>query len=71
MSVRFLSPVAGLITSLNSLVDRAIGADGLKPAARARLLKDQLVSLTSMTPLVVGGTVLVTAAFLMLCWGKE
>jgi len=58
----------GLLSLINGFVDRAIGAAGLSPAVRQKLLRQQLESVSKMTPAMLASTVAVSAVFLLLTW---
>ena len=62
-------PGLALFSLINGFVDRAIGADGLSPHVRDKLLRQQLGSVTRMTPAVLAASVVVAGVFLMLTWG--
>lgn len=55
---------------INDFVDRAIGADGLRPAVRERLLRRQFDSVADMAPAMLASTMLVVAVMLSLTWGQ-
>jgi len=61
-------PGAGLISLLNGFVDRAIGADGLSPHVRDKLLRQQLGSVNRMTPAMLAASLVVSVVFLALTW---
>lgn len=61
-------PGAGLFSLINGFVDRAIGADGLSPHVRQKLLRQQLGSVNQMTPAMLVASVVVSAVFLLLTW---
>src|SRR6218665_3616929 len=61
-------PGLGLISLINGFVDRAIGADGLSPHVRDKLLRQQLASVTRMTPAMLAASLVVSAVFLLLTW---
>ena len=61
-------PGLGLISLINGFVDRAIGADGLSPHVRDKLLRQQLGSVTRMTPAMLVASLVVSAVFLILTW---
>ena len=63
-------PGSGLFSVVNRFVDRAIGADGLSPLVRQKLLHQQLRSVAEMTPAMLAASVAVAAVFLMLSWGS-
>lgn len=62
-------PGAGLFSLINGFVDRAIGADGLSPHVRQKLLRQQLGSINQMTPAMLVASVVVSGIFLLLTWG--
>src|SRR5687768_7484619 len=62
-------PGAGVFSLINGFVDRAIGADGLSPHVRQKLLRQQLRSVGQMTPAMLVASVVVSTIFLMLTWG--
>ena len=64
-------PGAGLFSSINGFVDRAIGADGLSPHVRHKLLRQQLGSVSQMTPAMLMASVVLAAVFLVLTWGTS
>ena len=49
-------PGLGLLSLINGFVDRAIGADGLEPRVRDKLLRQQLGSVSRMTPAVLAAS---------------
>ena len=59
---------SGLISLINGFVDRAIGADGLTPRVRDKLLRQQLRSVARMTPAMLAVSLVVAAVFLTLTW---
>ena len=59
---------SGLLSLINGFVDRAIGADGLEPRVRDKLLRQQLGSVSRMTPAVLAASVVVSGVFLMMTW---
>ena len=61
-------PGSGLLSLINGFVDRAIGADGLEPRVRDKLLRQQLGSVSRMTPAVLAASLVVSGVFLMLTW---
>lgn len=61
-------PGLGLITLINGFVDRAIGADGLSPHVRDKLLRQQLGSVMRMTPFMLAASLVVSVVFLVLTW---
>src|SRR5690606_54045 len=61
-------PGVGLISLINGFVDRAIGADGLAPPVRSKLLRQQLGSVSRMTPAMLAASLVVSVVFLGLCW---
>jgi hypothetical protein len=61
-------PDPGLLSLVSGFVDRAIGADGLSPAVREKLLRQQLASVANMTPALLAVCIVVAAAFLSLTW---
>jgi diguanylate cyclase (GGDEF)-like protein/PAS domain S-box-containing protein len=64
-------PGAGLLSLINGFVDRAIGADGLSPHVRQKLLRQQLGSVNQMTPPMLVASVVVSAVFLLLTWNTS
>lgn len=70
MSVKVPAVFLRIATTVNHLMDRAIGADGMKPHLRERLLKEQISAMTAMTPVVVAATYVVSGIFVVLCWGR-
>ena len=62
-------PGLGLISLINGFVDRAIGADGLTPRVRDKLLRQQLASMARMAPAMLAASLVVLAVFLTLTWG--
>ncbi|HTO27542.1 MAG TPA: hypothetical protein VL017_03020, partial [Devosia sp.] len=61
-------PGSGLISLINGFVDRAIGADGLTPRVRDKLLRQQLGSVARMAPAMLAASVVVSAVLLTLTW---
>jgi diguanylate cyclase (GGDEF)-like protein/PAS domain S-box-containing protein len=61
-------PGSGLISLINGFVDRAIGADGLTPRVRDKLLRQQLGSVARMAPAMLAASLVVSAVFLSLTW---
>ena len=61
-------PGSGLISLINGFVDRAIGADGLTPRVRDKLLRQQLGSVARMAPAMLAASLVVLAVFLTLTW---
>ena len=61
-------PGIGLFSLVNGFVDRAIGADGLSPHVRQKLLRQQLRSVGQMAPAMLVASVVVSAVFLVLTW---
>ncbi len=61
-------PGSGLISLINGFVDRAIGADGLTPRVRDKLLRQQLGSVARMAPAMLAASLVVLAVFLALTW---
>ncbi|WDR04996.1 EAL domain-containing protein [Devosia rhodophyticola] len=53
--------------TIDNLIDRAIGAEDLKPHVRARLLEEQMASLWVILPIVVCASTLVSAIFVIVC----
>ncbi|MGK2226207.1 putative bifunctional diguanylate cyclase/phosphodiesterase [Devosia sp.] len=60
---------SGLLSLVNGFVDRAIGAADLPTAVRQKLLRQQLNSVSKMTPAMLASTVVVSVVFLLLTWG--
>ncbi|MDB5537259.1 MAG: hypothetical protein JWQ65_2134 [Devosia sp.] len=69
MSVPGLSVMLGLISSVNGMIDRLIGADDLAAPVRNRLLRQQLRSVGQATPALLAGSLVVSVIFLALTWG--
>jgi len=61
-------PGSGLFSLINGFVDRAIGADGLTPHVRDKLLRQQLGSVTHMAPAMLAASLVVSGVFLVLTW---
>ena len=61
-------PGLGLISLINGFVDRAIGADGLSPHVRDKLLRQQLGSVSRMTPTMLAASLVVSGVLLVLTW---
>lgn len=61
----------GLLSLVNDFVDRAIGADGLSPAVRQKLLMQQLGSVGQMTPAMLAASLLVSSILVLLTWGTD
>ena len=61
-------PGSGLISLINGFVDRAIGADGLTPRVRDKLLRQQLGSAARMAPAMLAASLVVSTVFLALTW---
>ena len=61
-------PGTGLISLIDGFVDRAIGADGLSPHVRNKLLRQQLGSVARMMPAMLAASLVVSAVFLTLTW---
>jgi len=62
-----LTPAAA-IAVVNSFVDRAIGAAELSPPVRAKLLRQQLASVSRMAPALLAASLVVSSVFLTLSW---
>ncbi|WP_332687998.1 putative bifunctional diguanylate cyclase/phosphodiesterase [Devosia sp.] len=63
-----VNPVLGLVSAINGLFDRAIGAAGLSPQIRGKLLRQQLDSVGRMMPVLVAASLVVVVAVLALTW---
>lgn len=63
-----VNPGTGLISVIDGFVDRAIGADGLSPHVRDKLLRQQLGSVIRMTPAMLAASLVVSVIFLTLTW---
>lgn len=63
-----LLPGASLFSLVHGFVDRAIGADGLPPAVRDKLLRQQLGSVGQLAPAMLAACLMVSGMFLVLCW---
>ncbi|MET3924312.1 EAL domain-containing protein [Devosia sp. 2618] len=63
-----VAPLNGLIALVNGFVDSAIGADGLPEHVRAKLLNQQLRSISRLAPAILATSVLVTVVYLVLTW---
>ena len=61
-------PGLGLLSLVDGFVDRAIGADDLPAALRDKLLRQQLASVSRMTPAMLAASLVVSAIFLLLTW---
>ena len=59
-------PGLGLLSLINGFVDRAIGADGLPPHVRDKLLGQQLGSVIRMIPARLAASLVVSAVLLIL-----
>lgn len=59
-------PGSGLFAILDRFVDRAIGADGLSPHVRDKLLRQQLASVRRMTPAMLATSLAIMVIFLVL-----
>ncbi|WP_375452482.1 putative bifunctional diguanylate cyclase/phosphodiesterase [uncultured Devosia sp.] len=71
MRVFLYAPVAGLVLLANRLVDRAIGAGGLAPHVRHKLVRQQLRSIGWTTLALLAGSLMVSAILLVLIWGSD
>ena len=61
---------SGLFSLINGFVDPALGADGLPPALRQKLLRQQLGSVREMMPAMLAVTGVVSIVLLVLTWGS-
>jgi diguanylate cyclase (GGDEF)-like protein/PAS domain S-box-containing protein len=61
-------PGWNLFSLINGFVDRAIGAGGLSPHVRSKLLRQQLVSVARMTPAMLAASLVVSVVYLALTW---
>jgi diguanylate cyclase (GGDEF)-like protein/PAS domain S-box-containing protein len=52
-------PLESFFRGLNSRIERAIGADQLKPGTRAQLLAEQIQGIAQMTPVTAAGALVV------------
>lgn len=57
-----------LFSLVSEFVDRAIGADGLPPPVRQKLLGRQLRSIGQMTPALLAASLVVSVIFMVLTW---
>ncbi|MGB3339319.1 MAG: EAL domain-containing protein [Devosia sp.] len=56
------------ISRINGFFDRAIGAGGLPPHVRNKLLRQQLGSVVRMTPAMLAASLVVSVVYLVLTW---
>jgi diguanylate cyclase (GGDEF)-like protein/PAS domain S-box-containing protein len=61
-------PGSGLLSLVNGFVDRAIGADGLSAHVRDKLLRQQLGSVSRMSPAVTAASLVTATVFLTQSW---
>ena len=57
-------PLTVLLRALNSRIERAIGADQLRPAVRSQLLVEQVRGIAEMTPVTTAGALVVSFVLL-------
>jgi diguanylate cyclase (GGDEF)-like protein/PAS domain S-box-containing protein len=57
-----------LFSRIDRFVDRAIGAAGLSPALREKLLGQQLASVALMVPALMAASLIVSAVFMVMTW---
>jgi len=69
MGASAFSFILSLVSFSNITIDRAIGADGLAPHVRTKLLRQQLRSIAATTPFLLVGSIVVSVIFLALTWG--
>jgi len=60
----------GLLSLINDFVDRAIGADGLRPSLREKLLRRQFDSVAEMAPAMLASSIVVVSVLLYMTWGQ-
>jgi len=63
-------PLSSVLGRLNAWLDRAIGADQLKPAMRAQLVHEQIQGIAQMTPITAVGSVAISVVILALSYGQ-
>ncbi|MBJ3783248.1 putative bifunctional diguanylate cyclase/phosphodiesterase [Devosia sediminis] len=64
-----MSAPGAIFSRINGFVDRAIGADGLSPAVREKLLGHQLASVALMAPALMATSLIVSVVFMVVTWG--
>ncbi len=60
-----------VFSAVDRFVDRAIGADGLTPNLRDKLLAQQMTSVGYMFPAITAASLVVAALFMVLSWGTS
>jgi diguanylate cyclase (GGDEF)-like protein/PAS domain S-box-containing protein len=63
-------PVGAVLGRLSESLDRAIGADRLKPAMRSQLLFEQVQAIAQMTPITTAGSVVIAMLLLALSYDQ-
>ena len=62
-------PFQAVFGALNSCIERAIGADKLKPGARSRLMVEQMKGIAQMTPVTAAGALVISFVLLAVSGG--
>jgi len=66
--ISITDPSMSFISAFNRRLETIVGIAGLRPAVRARLLRQQLVTVLEMTPFLATGSLIVSAMLVGIAW---